>query len=253
MAGSTGVIRCNPNGTLDNSFDSDGIQSSIAFNIRAIVLQPDGKMVLGGGNFELWRLNTNGSSDITFGNSGSNSINVAAADEYISDLTLQPDGKILAAGNCRTSFGTNDQKFALVRLLADGNLDISFDSDGIVITTMNSSDICRSIALQPDGKILLAGNAIPSNNYSIARYDNTGVLDPTFDGDGKVFTSISTSNDEANSLVLLSDGKFMVSGGSMDPNSGSYNISIAKYNPNGMRIHILSITDCATIHIPPIK
>jgi uncharacterized delta-60 repeat protein len=103
---------------------------------------------------------------------------------------------------------------------ASGSLDSSFDSDGKVITVFGASnESANSIAIQGDGKIVVAGasNNGANNEFAVARYNTDGSLDSSFDSDGKVTTTIG-SNAEAYSVAIQSDGKIVVVGSS---NNGS--------------------------------
>ena len=97
------------------------------------------------------------------------------------EVVLQPDGKIIAAGSDKTgatvAFGVNPN------LKPDGTLDNSFGTGGKVITVFTADDRAYAIALQTDGKIVVAGQTDLSS-MAIARYNSDGSLDPAFDGDG---------------------------------------------------------------------
>ncbi|MCU7859034.1 MAG: DUF4347 domain-containing protein, partial [Candidatus Thiodiazotropha sp. (ex Lucinoma kastoroae)] len=135
-------------------------------------------------------------------------------------VIVQSDGKILVAGY--SSNGTSTQ-FTLTRYNADGNLDTSFDGDGIVTTdiNVNSSDVGESVALQADGKILVAGYNVNSIHgdleFALIRYNQDGSLDNSFDGDsgignGIVTTRISADADLGSSVTVQADGNILVAG-----------------------------------------
>jgi uncharacterized delta-60 repeat protein len=124
----------------------------------------------------------------------------------------------------------------LFSLAQDGTLDNSFgiNNDGISITdVVNSDDIGRSLVIQPDGKILLAGYSYngTNNDFSLVRYNPNGLLDNTFDNDGKVNTSVGSAEDKAFSVALQNDGKILVAGYSH--NGTDYDFAIVRYNVNG--------------------
>ncbi len=184
------LIRYNSNGTLDNSFDSDGIATtSISNNDDAgysVALQSDGKIVVAGYthgatyDFASVRYNSNGSLDTTFDTDGIVTTSIGTAEDLASAVTLQNDGKIVVAGKSSQISGS-DNNFALVRYTANGSLDSTFDSDGIVTTNIGSlgyNDIVQAIVLQSDGKIVVAGYSDNGNNsyFSVARYDNSNGL-----------------------------------------------------------------------------
>lgn len=132
------VARLNPNGSLDASFPLGQEPASVV----ALALQPDGKVVVGGAN-TVARLNSNGSRDSSFGP-------VTISNGVATCLMLQSDGRALIAGSFTSVNGTNRQRIA--RLNSDGTLDNSFDPGA------GPDGFLRSIALQPDGNILIGGN-----------------------------------------------------------------------------------------------
>ena len=112
---------------------------------------------------------------------------------------------------------------------ADGDLDTSFGSDGKVITaTSSGSDAARSVAIQSDGKIVVAGysNNGSNDDFALVRYNTDGTLDTSFDSDGKVTTAIGSSNEVAFSVAIQSDGKIVVAGYRCD---GGCDFALVRY------------------------
>lgn len=145
-----------------------------------------------------------------------------------SGMVLQKDGKILVAGETQTLFG--DKDFALARYNSDGSLDTSFGIGGLQATRFGTTDDAgQCVALQADGKILVAGYASSQGKdfFAIARYNANGTLDTTFDGDGKAVTAFGTGKDRIYSMAVQADGKILVAGES------SGQIALARYNANG--------------------
>ena len=161
------IVRYNSDGTLDTNFGTGGIVttdlggSDLALSM---VLQGDEKIVVAGysnfsGNYDfaVVQYNSDGTLDTNFGTGG-----IVATDfgnsnsfDYAISIALQSDGKIVAAGNTDIS-GSND--YAVVRYNADGTPDTSFSGDGKVTTDFGTSnDIASSMALQSNGKIVVAG------------------------------------------------------------------------------------------------
>ena len=147
-----------------------------------------------------------GDLDPTFGNGGivitrGNSFNQL---DYALAMAIQADGKLVVVGDGATS---NNWDFAVVRYNTDGSLDNSFNG-GIVITPVsNFHDQATSVAIQADGKIVVAGSGGP--NLAVVRYNTNGSLDTSFNGTGLVITSASRG---ANDLAIQSDGKIVVVG-----------------------------------------
>ena len=235
------LARYNPDGSLDASFDSDGWVTTdflggvdIAY---ALALQPDGKLVAAGranngGSYEfaLARYNPDGSLDSSFDGDGKLTSNIFSSDDTIYALVVQPDNKIVAAGSSSYNLSYN---FALARYNSDGSLDTSFDCDGKVTTDFfGQTDTARALALQPDGKIVAAGYAYGSNyDFALARYHPNGLLDTSFDGDGKVTTAFFGSDDFAYALTLQPDGDLVAAGAAR--NGSNNDFALARYRSNG--------------------
>ncbi len=237
--GDFALARYNADGSLDTSFDGDGKLTTDFGSYdrgQSITLQPDGKILVAGiarnsssgDDFAIARYNADGSLDTSFDGDGKLTTDFGEDNRGYS-ITLQPDGKILVAGSSGW-FGGGD--FALARYNADGSLDTSFDGDGKLTTDLRSGN---SITLQPDGKILVAGDAYNGNdnNFALARYNADGGLDPSFDGDGKLTTDFFGSSDYGNSITLQTDGKILVAGSAYNSIGGSSDFALARYNANG--------------------
>jgi uncharacterized delta-60 repeat protein len=196
------LIRYNSNGSVDPGFGLDGSVLTPNFGATAsrILVQPDGKIVVGGGGFVLGRYNANGTTDQSFGASGRISGGFGSGNGYLYALARQPDGKLLAAGSvCYT--GTGDCVFALSRYTPNGGLDQTLGNGGFVLTnvTPGTLDEAFALSLQPNGKIILAGYAAePGGSYhdfALARYLSAvaTVSRPArfdFDGDSRADISV---------------------------------------------------------------
>jgi uncharacterized delta-60 repeat protein len=232
------LARYNTNGSLDTTFDADGKVTTTfggsAFIGQCVAVQSNGKIVVGGyaviathREFALVRCNTNGSLDSTFDGDGKVTTAFGTTSDEAHAIAIQSDGKIVAAGVAGNNSTIED--FALVRYNMDGSQDTTFDSDGVVTTAIGVGNIGNSVAIQADGKIVVAGRCDPGNNidFAVARYNTNGSLDSTFDGDGKVTTNIGIWNDIGYSVAIQSDGKIVVAG-------SAYNeFGLVRYNING--------------------
>jgi len=187
------VVRYNPDGSLDATFGGDGtVTTSFASSIavaRAVVVQPDGKLVVAGsdGSVVLARYNPDGSLDNSFDGDGRATGPARAA---ALDVAIQADGKIIVAGT--QPFGTTSGGF-LARFNADGSLDPTFGFGGTVGDTTWEN---VALAVQPDGKVVVAGHArygpgscFVFSDYVLKRRNPDGSLDTTFDGDGTFRTN----------------------------------------------------------------
>lgn len=177
------ILRYDANGTLDTGFDGDGtavisVSPDQDVAIDALV-QPDGRMVIGGYallgseyEFTLVRLNTDGSLDSTFDGDGIRTTFVGLGNAIGQRIALQPDGKIVQVGMANGPMGQPD--IALVRCDTTGALDAAFGTNGTVTTEVSGdSDFGYAIALAPDGKILVAGDAaVGDGDVAVLRYTN---------------------------------------------------------------------------------
>ncbi|MCA8975883.1 MAG: hypothetical protein KDC98_14270, partial [Planctomycetes bacterium] len=156
---------------------------------------------------------------------------IGSGDDSASSAVVQPDGKILVAG---TTFNGTDDDFVLMRYNADGTLDTTFGGgDGIATTDiLTLGNAAETIALQPDGKILVAGvvHNATSDDIAIVRYNPNGTLDTSFGTNGVVVTDMGSWDDEAEKLIVLNDGRFLLAGNSTGINT---NFAIARYLADG--------------------
>lgn len=201
----------------------------------AAVLQPDGKIVLAGqaessnsSYFGLVRYNTNGSLDLSFGSGGKQTSQLSALD-YAAALARQSDGKIVVTG---PTAGTGISDFRLARFNSNGTLDNTFGNQGSIAADFgNSYDTAQAVAVQSDGKIVVAGKtSAGGNNIAMIRCNTNGSLDSSFGTSGKVVTALGNV-DVVSSIVIQSDGKLLVAG-SLTVNSHD-DFLVARFNTNG--------------------
>ncbi|MFF9914289.1 calcium-binding protein [Streptomyces sp. NPDC013457] len=218
------AARYNPDGSLDTTFGEGGkvvteIDPSAIETALAVVVQSDGKIVAGGGSFDRWalvRYNADGTPDTTFDGDGI----IATDPGAVSSLALQSDNKIIAAGH------RNAPGFTLHRYNTDGSLDTAFDGDGRLTSGFGAG--VSDVVLQPDGRIVAAGNAGGVGNaFAVARFSTTGALDPTFDGDGTVTTSFGPESLFVQGVALQSDGRIVAAG----QYAGDF--ALVRYNTGG--------------------
>jgi uncharacterized delta-60 repeat protein len=228
------LARYNTDGSLDATFNNNGkVTTDIGDTLDfcyAIALQSDGKIVLVGSTdaatkIAVARYNINGSIDSTFSNDGIVTAAVGTVSDEGRAVVIQNDGKILIAVQ---SFSGTNSDFALIRLNTNGSFDTTFDADGKVITDINGDDLAYDMALQSDGKIIVAGTS--NGDFCVARYNTNGNLDNTFDADGKVKTAVTIGDDIATSVAIQNDGKIILAGFS---NIGGNVHALVRYNTNG--------------------
>ncbi|HKQ78922.1 MAG TPA: SBBP repeat-containing protein [Blastocatellia bacterium] len=225
-------------GALDAIFVADGKTNFSNSNDTAlsVAAQRDGKIVVAGqaftgagADFALARYNSDGSLDAGFGVDGKVTTDFAGSDDQARSVAVQQDGKIVVAGSVNLSAGLD---FGLARYNSDGTLDVSFGVGGKITTDFagsNDADLAFSVAVQQDGRIVVAGRA--GNDFGLARYNSDGALDTSFGVGGKVTTDFAGSADEAHSVALQQNGKIVVVGVA-STNTGK-DFALARYNSDG--------------------
>jgi uncharacterized delta-60 repeat protein len=192
---------------------------SSAVGNNSVAAQRDGKIVVAGSaevsgvdRFALVRYNSDGSLDTRLNSNGKVTTAVGTGTCKGEGVALQEDGKIVVAGY---SFNAGDQScFTVLRYSADGSLDTSFGDSGKVTTTVAKHSSAESVAMQSDGKIVVAGNSfIDSNNndFAVVRYSANGTLDPSFNETGMA-TADFGARDGGRSVAVHRDGRIFVAG-----------------------------------------
>jgi uncharacterized delta-60 repeat protein len=253
-----------PAGTVTTTF---GLKSDD--KPSALVVQPDGRLVVAGtrvavparcrtrsctvpvpeSDFVLARYAADGALDPGFGTGGKVTNTFGSGTGYTpeaSAVALQPDGKIVVAGtecrpgeDCVHNAGAAAHELALARYNADGTLDASFGSGGKLTTQVGKSNGAAGVAVQPDGKVVVVGFAVPPvgcecGQYAVVRYAADGTLDASFGSDGKVITTFdATTGAAARAVAFQRDGKIVVAGGWGSSANSSPKFALARYNTDG--------------------
>lgn len=234
--GEGGLIRYQSDGSVDNSFGVNGIVA-YPYYAKSIALSSNGSIVIAGGttrnnseDFIVSRYLGNGTPDTSFDIDGHSLVNFGVGVEIANSIAIQSNGSILVAG-------ASDRSVAVARLLPNGQLDTSFDADGRLTRLIyRQSNVANSIAVQPDGRILVMGtawdySAVASNHdVFVMRLNTVGSLDTTFDADGFSFINAGRF-DDGRDLTLQSDGRIVVSG--FSNLSFRNNLLVARLNANG--------------------
>lgn len=205
-------------GDLDPTFGKEGkVFTSFGYPSQAgtaMAIDPGGRIVVAGFTFDatanidfgVARYLPDGSLDPTFGSGGFVATDFFGGEDIPGGVAIQPDGRIVVAGSATQGFNYD---FALVRYNVDGTLDGSFDGDGRVTTDFfgptGNGDIASAVAIQPDGKIVIAGSAL-------VRYTSDGVLDSTFGVGGFVNTTVFGEGFGSFALALQPDRNIVVAG-----------------------------------------
>lgn len=197
-----------------------------------------------GADFLMARYNEDGSLSPDFGNNGLviTDINGASSD-VATKVILQPDGKILVAGRTHDGATFTNYAIAVVRYQPDGTLDAGFGIQGKSVIPYDSRDDYSydvSMALQPDGKIIVSGSTYMHsepyghNLYMTIRLTPEGEIDPTFGGNGKVITSLGQGlSGNPGAVVVQPDGKIVVGGSVEGPFQAFVDFAMVRYESNG--------------------
>lgn len=230
------VARLNADGTMDTAFGLDGIaaldlEGSYDYG-EALAIQTDGKLLIGGTSlhngvyvFSLVRLTTTGILDSTFGIGGVAILANFNGEDFGESLALMPDGRILIGG---TGYHGGQYTFSVARLTSEGQVDTTFGVDGRASVNVGGSSFGESIALQTDGKVVIAGSI--NSDYLIARLDENGALDPSFGQGGTTMIDLGES-DTARTLTIQADGKIVAAGTSTA--FGVNQFSVVRLTANG--------------------
>jgi len=235
-------------GSLDPSFGSDGVVVPDRYHQVAprLVVQSDGKVVLatrsefGGGLLFVYRFNADGTPDMSFGSSGDGTTVLSApADTFVASVAgtgLVADERIVVA--LRAHYRSGKEVVALARLNADGSGDTSFGVGGFVIAERSASWTPLGFTLQDDGRMLVAGYAVPAPgrfyiDAFVARFDTTGSLDASFDGDGIAVLERPTNGTEFEALAVAPDGSVLAGGREFGSIYNQNRWLLAKYTSSG--------------------
>lgn len=238
-----GLTRYDSRGQLDRGFGAGGKVTTDFFGdsdeARALVAQPDGKVIAAGaaftGNgsnpdFALARYRRDGTLDRSFGNGGKVTTDFGAHD-IASAIVMQPDGKLIAAGYT-FDYAAAKMMFAVARYRTDGKLDSTFGNGGKVTTGFGGTDEATAVALQADGKLVVAGHTTASSfDFALARYSADGQLDASFGTAGKVTTDFGGNIDRATGVAVQADGKVVAVGATSTYTNSDF--AVVRYRPDG--------------------
>jgi uncharacterized delta-60 repeat protein len=240
-------------GQLDPSFGAGGtvvteFPSSYS-GARAVAIQADARILAAGfahtndsiiSDFALTRYDASGALDPTFGTGGRVRTDFGGRFDEALAVAAQPDGRVVVAGSSSDASGSD---MAVARYTSDGTLDTSFDGDGMALVDFGDEASARAVALQPDGKVLLAGwvsqpvgGGCCVADFAVARLTSAGALDTSFDGDGLVVTDFlpgaDNGHDAAQAVLVEADGRIVAAGAGVAGGT-SVDFAVARYLPDG--------------------
>lgn len=244
------VMRMATNGERDNTFVPGSGSAITAMTAgddgaNAVAIQADDKIVVAGRcgtSFCVARYSPNGALDLSFNGTGKVIVSVQGTDDNGRSVAIQPDGKIVVAGSCEQLQSPLPSKdvFCAIRLLPNGQLDPAFGMLGKLKTEVGSGNSnASSVAIQPDGKIVVAGSCDGASNrdFCVVRYISNGDLDDSsignirFSTDGKLVLPIGTDSDYVNAIAITRDDKIILAGSCI--NGTETDFCVARINYNG--------------------
>jgi uncharacterized delta-60 repeat protein len=229
--------------TTDGAVDLDPVASTFtgvtSISPTSMVVEAGDKILVGGSarvgatdQLFLARLKDDGTPDTAFGTGGITTFNVGSptGDDRSQAIALQPDGSVVIAGT--SDVNLVDNQFAVARLTPSGSLDPSFGSGGIVLLSPSPDrDIANAVALQPNGKLLIGGEANVvgegSGDFAVVRLNTNGALDPTFGNGGAAVHSLIPGGDIAAAIALQGDGNIVAAGSGFPGTAGD--VAVARF------------------------
>jgi uncharacterized delta-60 repeat protein len=243
------LVRFNTDGSLDTGFGIGGKVTTDFANSAdrpaGVALLANDMIVVAGtsaGNFAVARYHSDGSLDTSFDSDGKITTNLGGT-ELGGSVVVRPDGRIVVAGTSVRP-GTLERDFALVSYTASGQLDAGFGAAGQVITNLGGDDSIGDVAIQPDGKIVVAGGSFDFTTsiqyFALVRYNSDGSLDSGFGAGGKVTTNFIPdgaiyADQAAFGVAIQPDGKIVAAGYTVGftATESFEGFALARYNPNG--------------------
>jgi uncharacterized delta-60 repeat protein len=240
-------------GQLDPSFGAGGTViaefPTSSSGARAVAVQADGLVVAAGfahpndsiaSDFALTRHQVDGTLDASFGTGGRVQTDFGGRFDEALAVAVQPDGKIVAVGSSSDAAGAD---MAVARYHPDGTPDASFDGDGLSLVAFDGEATARAMALQRDGKVLLAGRVDRPfgagccvADFAVARLTSAGTLDRSFGGDGRVVTDFlpgaDNGQDAAHAVLVQADGRILAAGSGV-AGGVSVDFAVARYRADG--------------------
>jgi uncharacterized delta-60 repeat protein len=244
------VSRYNPDGSLDPTFGSGGRVTvdfgtandgahgvAVAADGRIVVVGYSGQGGATGYDVAVARLTADGALDLTFGTGGKQTVDLGSATDYGNAVAVRPNGSVVVAGETYRSDTGWD--FAAAQLTPAGQLDSAFGTGGVqAIDFGATSDHAFGVALQGDGKVVLAGTSYRDGvgtDATVARLTAAGTLDSTFGTGGAVVIEYNSSPDEyAYGVAIQADGKIVVAGQSYQGDANGGDFAVARLTTAGV-------------------
>ena len=250
QVGRNKLIRLNSDGTEDTAFTTaavvNGTTARLSNTVNIIAVQPDGKILIGGifinylgtGKSYLSRLNANGTEDTAFTTAAVVNGVTARFNGAIATIAVQTDGKVLVGGSF-TTYSAQTGKNYLIRFNSDGTEDTAFSTNAVLLGASSAklTAAVSTIAVQPDGKILIGGAftgyASSSGKNYLIRLNSDGTEDTTFSTNAVVNGVTPKFTTVVNTIAVQSDGKILVGGAFLNYNAQLGKSYLIKLNSDG--------------------
>jgi uncharacterized delta-60 repeat protein len=221
------VARLNTDGSADSAFAPTKVQFFGNDAAHAVLVAPDGSIVLAGygganNNLAQARLSATGGLDINFGSLGIDEENLGGT-EFGFGAALQDDGKVITVGS--TSLGSD---IALSRINGDGSADTTVENNGAISLSVGGSDVGRAVTVLPDGKVLVAGGGGPGNDMFVLKLNSDLTSDTSFGNKGSTLVDFG-GVDDARAIAVQANGKIVIAGSTT--NGGD--MAVARLQPGG--------------------
>jgi uncharacterized delta-60 repeat protein len=210
------VLRLLANGQPDASFDGDGmliVNLGESETADAVAVKPDGGIVVGGtstGGLLVMSLTATGANDPGFNNGTPLQFNPVPQSLFVfgGGMVRLPDGSLVLATTIQT--GEGSAEVALARLTPTGSLDPGFAGDGVALHDLGGDDFAGRIALQPDGKLVMAARTGAGGLFSVARFTSDGAIDAGFGNGGRV--GVDVGGTPPADVLVQANGKLLAIG-----------------------------------------
>ena len=232
------VLRLTQDGTFDPSFSGNGYHTfefGGASRAHGVALQDDGRIVVVGETtntsaMAIARLTTDGALDTTFDGDGLKIVDFTLGDDSAWDVAIQNDGRILVVGTATANPGS---VVTIIRFLTDGAFDTGFGigGGGAAALDFGISSEGRGIALQHDGRIVVAGYTDDLTSIAVGRLTSEGLADPTFGANGMAIHDFGIGDDVGLDVAIAHDGRILVAGSIEDGAGGR--AAVTRFRANG--------------------
>lgn len=240
------LIRLNSDGTFDNTFGDDGVQTIQLDDLfygapHRFLINPNGDIILGGSvwngtdfDFAVYKINNDGTKNTNFGVDGLTTFDFGTGKvDIATDLTFQGENIIVLGRTC-DSVSENKCGIGLTRITSDGLIDTSFGNKGKMTTKLNTNIIPKTIAVQQNGNLLVVGDKKDLvNRFVLIRYKTNGKMDENFGKNGKIVDNFINDKDAwGDDVIVQPEGKIVLIGHTIREGNSS-DFVLKRYESDG--------------------